>query len=55
MDSKNIILTVGIPTFNSCEYLKGCIETILTQHNVMGGVLKYWCATMHQMIILNRP
>ena len=37
MDSKNIILTVGIPTYNSCEYLKGCIETILTQHNVMEG------------------
>lgn len=38
MSDKNIILTIGIPTFNSCSYLEECIEKILIQTNLLDKI-----------------
>lgn len=38
MDSKNVMLTIGIPTFNGCEYIEECIEKILIQSDLLDQI-----------------
>jgi glycosyltransferase involved in cell wall biosynthesis len=38
MHSKNVMLTIGIPTFNGCEYIEECIEKILIQSDLLDQI-----------------